>query len=80
MMPKKRKLLFKEQTFIGSVVGGGRWVMKQEGMFSFTREENDPQIGREKQKRRIKRKKQCTKCQTQILNFCGGEHFFFALI
>ena len=45
---EKKILLFKQQSFTGEVVGGRRWVMKWTGMFSFT-EENDPQIGREKQ-------------------------------
>lgn len=44
-VPKKRKLLFKQQPFTGSVVGGRRWVMEWKGMFSFRREENDLQIG-----------------------------------
>lgn len=46
MVPKKRKFCFSNNNL--SLDKWWRWVMKWTGMFSFT-EENDPQIGREKQ-------------------------------
>lgn len=41
----------KQQALAGPEVGGGRQGMERKGMFSFTRKENDPQTGREKQHR-----------------------------
>lgn len=75
---RKENSAFQTQAFTGSEVGGRRPVMERKGMFSFTREENDPQTGREKYTELDKKGKSnrlCTKPKYWIS--VAEEHFFF---